>query len=158
RRELGVIAAHCAAIAYAVSWPLAAAVTFDFHEVAFVPLLTAILFERFSVYRRDEGRWWDLLLPPFGLLAVQEDIGLLVAGFGLAMLVTSLRWISPRRHQVRLLGAGFVLAGLAAVVLCTDVFLPAFGGRAGYYWHYTEFGPSLPTAAWHAITHPGMAL
>lgn len=156
RRELGAVAAYCVCLGYAVSWPVAQAVTFDFHEVAFVPPLTAVLFERFSAYRRDRGRWWHVALPAFGLLLVKEDMGLLVAGFGLAVLVTSIRWITPRRTQVRWLGAGFVVGGLAAVVVCTDVLLPAFGGRAGYYWHYGRFGSSLPEAAWRALTHPGL--
>jgi uncharacterized membrane protein len=155
RRELGAVAAYCVAVGYAVSWPVAQAVTFDFHEVAFVPLLTAVLFERCSAYRRDRGRWWHVVLPAVGLLLVKEDMGLLVAGFGLAMLVVSVKWITPRRTRVRWLGAGFVAGGLAAVVVCTDVWLPAFGGRAGYYWHYGRFGPTLPSAAWDALTHPG---
>jgi uncharacterized membrane protein len=154
RREVGAVAAYCVVVGYAVSWPVAQAVTFDFHEVAFVPLLTAVLFERLSAFGRDRGRWWHLVLPAAGLLLVKEDMGLLVAGFGLAMLVLSLRWITPRRRQVRWLGAGFVVGGLAAVVVCTDVWLPAFGGRADYYWQYGRFGPNLTSAAWHALTHP----
>ncbi|HEX3647870.1 MAG TPA: DUF2079 domain-containing protein, partial [Pseudonocardiaceae bacterium] len=99
RRELGPLAAYCVALAYAVSWPVAQAVVFDFHEVAFVPVLTAVLFERFSAYRRGQGRWWQPVLPAVALLGVKEDMGLLVAAFGVAMLV--LLW---RRRDARWLG------------------------------------------------------
>lgn len=155
RRELGATVAYCVSIAYAVSWPVAAAVTFDFHEVAFVPVLTAVLFERFSAYRRDAGRWWQLVLPAVGLLGVKEDMGLLVAGFGAAVLIMSTRWITPRRHEARWLGAGFVVGGLVAVVVTIDVLLPAFGSRASFYWSYGRFGPNMASAAWDMLTHPG---
>jgi uncharacterized membrane protein len=155
RRELGAVVAYCVVIGYAVAWPVAQAVTFDFHEVAFVPALTAILFERFSVYRRDSGRWWHLVLPAVGLLGVKEDMGLLVAGFGAAVLVSTTRWVTPRRREARWLGAGFVLGGLVAVVVTIDVVLPAFGSKAAFYWSYGQFGPNMSSAAWDMLTHPG---
>jgi uncharacterized membrane protein len=155
RRELGPTAAYCVVVGYAVAWPVAQAVTFDFHEVAFVPLLTAILFERFSVYRRDRGRWWHLVLPAIGLLGVKEDMGLLVAGFGAAVLVLSARWVTPRRREARWLGAGFVVGGLVAVVVTIDVVLPAFGSNPTFYWSYGRFGPNMTSAAWDMLTHPG---
>jgi uncharacterized membrane protein len=154
RRELGPFVAYCVALAYAISWPVAQAVSFDFHEVAFVPLLTAVLFERFSVYRRDRGRWWHLALPAFLLLLVKEDMGLFVAAFGLTVLILSTRWVTPRRHAARWLGLGFVVGGLVAVVVCTDVLLPAFGSQPRFYWRYGRFGPSLPGAVWDMATHP----
>jgi uncharacterized membrane protein len=154
RRELGTVAAYCVAIGYAVSWPVAQAVAFDFHEVAFVPLLLAVLFERFSAYRRDAGHWWHLALPALGLLAVKEDMGLMVAAFGLAVLLMSTRWVTPRRHEARRLGTGFVVGGLVAVVVCTDIVLPAFGSKPRFYWRYGQFGPSLPSAVWDMLTHP----
>ncbi len=152
RRELGSTwAAYCVAIGYAVSWPVAQAVSFDFHEVAFAPVLTAVLFERWSACAtRASARWWHVVLPAVGLLLVKEDMGLLVAGFGLAVLVKSVRW----NQQARWLGAGFVAGGLAAIVVTTDVVLPAFGSRPQFYWRYGQFGPTVPSAAWHMLTHP----
>lgn len=153
RRELGPFAAYCVAVAYAVSWPVAQAVAFDFHEVAFVPVLTAVLFERFSAYRRDLGRWWHLVPPAVGLLAVKEDMGLLVAASGVAVLI-----LVRRRREARWLGAGLVAGGLAAVVLSTVVLLPAMGSKPQFYWRYGQFGPSAPTAAWHMLTHPAATI
>jgi uncharacterized membrane protein len=155
RRELGPAAAYFVAVGYAISWPVAQAVSFDFHEVAFVPVLTAVLIERCSAYRRDAGRLWHLVLPAIGLLLVKEDMGLLVAGFGLALLVMSTRWITPRRREARWLGLGFVAGGLVAVVVSIDVLLPAFGSQPAFYWRYGQFGPSLPSAALDMLTHPG---
>lgn len=155
RRELGSTwGAYCVAIGYAVSWPVAQAVSFDFHEVAFAPVLMALLFERFSAFRRGGARWWAVALPAVGLLGVKEDMGLLVAGFGLAMLVFSLRWTVERRRPLRWLAAGFVVGGLATALVTTDIVLPAFGSRPIYYWRYGQFGPDAPSAAWQMLTHP----
>jgi uncharacterized membrane protein len=150
RRELGSTwAAYCVALAYAISWPVAQAVVFDFHEVAFAPVLTAVLFERFSAYRRGSGRWWQVVLPGLGLLLVKEDMGLLLAGFGAGVLLKSLR-----DRRARWLGAGFVVGGLFGIVVTTGFVLPAFGSNAIYYWRYGRFGPTMPSAAWQMVTHP----
>src|SRR6266699_5265857 len=77
RRQLGAGAAYFVCVAYALSLPVMEAVIFDFHEVAFVPVLTAVMVERF-----DGGRRWHTVLAAAALLLVKEDMGLLVAGFG----------------------------------------------------------------------------
>ena len=48
RRQLGAGAAYFVCVAYALSLPVMEAVIFDFHEVAFVPVLTAVMVERFD--------------------------------------------------------------------------------------------------------------
>jgi uncharacterized membrane protein len=150
RRELGgTWPAYGVVVAYAVSWPVAAAVSFDFHEAAFAPPLMALLFERFSALRAGQARWWHVVLPAFGLLLVKEDMGLFLAGFGIAMLLL---------RPARLLGAGFVLGGLTVVALVTGVALPAFGSNPIYYWRYGAFGSSAPAAALSILTHPALAL
>ncbi|MFD0884689.1 DUF2079 domain-containing protein [Streptosporangium algeriense] len=136
--------AYCVAIAYAISWPVAEAVAFDFHEAAFVPLLTAVLLERYQA-----GRKRHVLLVAFLLLQVKEDMGLLVAGLGLFFMT---------RKGDRAFGALFVLAGAAATYLCTQVLIPRFGGRADYYWAYSGLGRDFKEAALHALTHPFDAL
>ncbi len=74
-RQLGPRAAYGVATAYALSLPIMAAVTFDFHEVAFVPVLTAVMAERFQA-----GRRLPAIAAAVGLLLVKEDLGLLLAG------------------------------------------------------------------------------
>ncbi|GGL06884.1 DUF2079 domain-containing protein [Planomonospora parontospora] len=132
-RRLGPVPAHLVAVAYAVSWPVAQTAGFDFHEVAFVPLLSAIMIERF-----DAGRRGVAVLAALGLLLVKEDMGLLVAGFGVYLLVT-------RR---RLEGTAFVLLALAALVTIRGVLMPLAGaGEAGFHWAYGRWGATVGEAA-----------
>jgi uncharacterized membrane protein len=143
RRQLGPAAAYFVSVAYALSLPVMAAVVFDFHEVAFVPVLTAVLVERF-----DAGRRWHGVLAAVAMLLVKEDMGLLVAGFGCYLLLTRRRWT----------GLAFVVGGLAATWVATHLLIPAFGGSATFYWAYGQFGPTLGSAAANVITHPLHAL
>ncbi|MCT9932743.1 DUF2079 domain-containing protein [Planotetraspora sp. A-T 1434] len=137
-------AAYCVAVAYAVSWPIAETVAFDFHEAAFVPPLTAILLER-----HQAGRAGHVTLAAALLLLVKEDMGLLVAGLGLFMIT---------RKDGRRLGAAFVAAGVVTAYAASQLLIPRFGGRADYYWAYSALGGDFPSAARHALTHPGDAL
>src|SRR6266516_3226496 len=110
RRQLGPGAAYFVCVAYALSLPVMEAVIFDFHEVAFVPVLTAVMVERF-----DAGRRWPAILAAVALLLVKEDMGLLVAGFGGYLLLTRRRWT----------GLGFVVGGVAATWAATHLMIPA---------------------------------
>ncbi len=146
RRRLGEGAAYFVCVAYALSLPVMAAVIFDFHEVAFVPVLTAVMVERF-----DAGRRWHGVLAAAALLLVKEDIGLLVAGFGCYLLLT-------RRRPVVWIGLAFVAGGLAATWVATQLLIPAFGGSATFYWAYDQFGSTLGSALTGVVTHPLHAL
>ena len=156
RRELGVTAAYGVSLAYALSWPVAAAVGFDFHEVAFAPLLFAVLFDQLSAYRRGCGRRRYLVLSCVALLLVKEDMGLAVAGVGGCLLLPS-AGRRPRRPDV-LLGFGCLAGGFAYTALATQVIIPAFGGRSDYYWSYDHLGASVPEVLWHVLSQPGDAL
>jgi uncharacterized membrane protein len=167
RRQLGPGAAYFVCIAYALSLPVMEAVIFDFHEVAFVPALTAVMVEQFD---RCQPRGTAVLAPggdpppqtplaapqaPLGgilaavaLLLVKEDMGLLVAGFGCYLLLTRRRWT----------GLAFVVGGLAATWAATHLLIPAFGGSATFYWAYDQFGPTLGSALLNVITRPWHAL
>jgi uncharacterized membrane protein len=140
RRVLGSAAAYCVAGAYALSWPIASAIAFDFHEVAFAPVLTAVMLERFQA-----GRRWHGVSAALALLLVKEDMGLLVAGYGLYLLAT---------RRDRALGGAFVAGGLAWTWLAARVLIPAFGGDPDYYWAYGALGDDLPSAITHAATQP----
>ncbi len=143
RRQLGPGAAYFVCVAYALSLPVMEAVIFDFHEVAFVPVLTAVMVERF-----DAGRRWHAILAAVTLLLVKEDMGLLVAGFGCYLLLTRRRWT----------GLAFVVGGLAATWAATRLLIPAFGGSATFYWAYDQFGSNLGSALIGVIAHPLHAL
>ncbi|MWK33463.1 DUF2079 domain-containing protein [Actinomadura sp. J1-007] len=163
-RRLGDRAAFCASAAYALSWPVAEALAFDFHEVAFVPLLSALMVERY-----DAGRRGQAAVAAFVLLLAKEDMGLLLAGFGLYLLVrrqqepapvpgdgatradagrTSrlrglLQWVR-RLPEDRRAGAAYILVGLVATWVCSRLLIAAFGGDNDYYWAYGSLGPDLP--------------
>ncbi|MEU8197770.1 DUF2079 domain-containing protein [Microbispora amethystogenes] len=140
RRMLGTTCAYAMACAYALSWPIAEAAAFQFHEFAFMPLLTALLFERWQAGRRSH-----VVLVAVLLLAVKEDVGLLVAGFGAALL-----WRRPWRPVAALL----IIGGLAVTVIATRVVIPAFGGSPYRYWAYGGLGRDLGAALGHVAAHP----
>ncbi|WP_245899310.1 DUF2079 domain-containing protein [Nonomuraea indica] len=141
RRALGgSAAAHLVAVAYVLSWPVVETAAFDFHEAAFAPLLTALLLER-----RQAGRRAHVALAALALLCVKEDMGLLVAGFGV-VLVGQRGW--------RSLGASFLVGGLGFTWLASQVLIPLFGGRADYYWAYGALGADAPAVVRTALTDP----
>jgi len=138
-RLLGARAAYFVCAGYALSLPIAAALSFDFHEVAFVPVLTAVMAERFQA-----GHRLHAVLAAITLLMVKEDMGLLLAGFGAYMFL-----IRERR-----IGAALIVGGVAATWVSTRVLIPAFGGSATFYWAYGQLGDTVASAAWHAAIHP----
>jgi uncharacterized membrane protein len=140
RRRLGRRPAYLVAGAYALSWPIAEALAFDFHEAAFVPFLTAMVIERY-----DAGRRGQAALAALALLLVKEDMGLLLAGLGLVLLT---------RGGERLVGGGCVAVGVAATWISSRVMIAAFGGDNAYYWAYGSLGEDMPAAALHVLTHP----
>ena len=139
------VAAYLVSVAYALSWPIASALAFDFHEVAFAPLLIAIALEWLQA-----GRLRTALIALAALLLVKEDMGLLVAGIGIYLAVARPRVV---RRQL-LVGCILIVAGLLDTVIATYVLIPAFGGRSDYYWAYTALGANGQQAVGHLITHP----
>jgi hypothetical protein len=97
------------------------------------------------VERDHAGRRWQCAAAAVALLLVKEDMGLLVAGFGIYLLT---------RRGERRRAAAYVVAGLAWTWLATRVLIPEAGGAADYYWAYGALGPDLPHAAAHVLTHP----
>ena len=138
------VAAYLVSVAYALSWPIASALAFDFHEVAFAPLLIAIALERLQAWLRTA------LIALAALLLVKEDMGLLVAGIGIYLAAARPRVV---RRQL-LVGGILIVAGLLDTVIATYVLIPAFGGRSDYYWAYTALGANGQQAVGHLITHP----
>jgi uncharacterized membrane protein len=147
--QRAVIAAYLVSVVYLLSWPIAAALAYNFHEVAFAPVLTAVALERLQA-----GRLRTALAALAALLLVKEDMGLLVAGIGLYLLVARPS-VVPRQ---RLVAAAIIVVGIADTVLATYVLIPAFGGRSGYYWAYTSLGSNASQAVGHLITHPVSSL
>ena len=139
------VAAYLVSASYALSWPIASALAFDFHEVAFAPVLIAVALERLQA-----GRLRTALIALAALLLVKEDMGFLIAGIGLYLAVDRPRSLGQPA------ATGLILAavGLAASVVSIYVLIPAFGGRSGYYWGYGALGGNVPQVFGHIIAHP----
>jgi hypothetical protein len=79
------------------------------------------------------------------LLAVKEDLAMLVVFFGLYLLT-----LRELRHGLALIGAGIVW-----FVLCTRVLIPHFSHGAAYsHWTYDELGSNLGAAALALVRAP----
>ncbi|HEY6277317.1 MAG TPA: DUF2079 domain-containing protein [Streptosporangiaceae bacterium] len=147
--QRAVLAAYLVAVAYALSWPIASAMNFGFHEVAFAPVLTAVALERLQA-----GRLRPALLALAALLLVKEDMGFFIAGIGLYLLVARPQQVARQRLvALALIGVGFADSVLAIYVLS-----PAFGGRSSYYWAYTALGRNVPQVLTHLVLHPASSL
>jgi len=139
------IAAYIVSAAYGLSWPIAAAAAFNFHEVAFAPVLTAVALERIQA-----GRLRTALIAMAGMLLVKEDMGLMVASIGLYLLIKRSRSV-PRQ---RLVGLILIVVGMVDTIVAVYVLIPAFGGRSDYYWAYDAFGHNAGEALRFMISHP----
>ncbi len=139
------IAAYLVSVAYTLSWPIASAAAFDFHEVAFAPVLTAVALERLTAGRLRTG-----LIALGLLLLVKEDMGLFVAGIGVYLVVARPQVVSRQR----LVGLALIVLGVADTWVATYLLIPAFGGRSDYYWAYGALGHNVPQVLEHIVAHP----
>jgi uncharacterized membrane protein len=142
RPRIGRPAAYLLSLAYALFWGISAAVAFDFHEVAFAPLLIALV-----VLFIDQERWRPYWIALFLLLCVKEDMPVIVVFVGLYLLVL--------RHFRR--GAITIAVGVVWYEIATQVLMPHFAGAQGFqYWWYTQIGSSPFDAIRNSIEHPGL--
>jgi uncharacterized membrane protein len=165
-RLAGSIAAYLVVIAYGFSWPLQEALWFEFHEVFLaIPIMV------WMIERAQAGRLRQAALVSLLLLGVKDDLGFVVAIFGVYLatkdksLLDWARFVNrvahrPRaalealRRRDRLWLLALVPIGLGMVLLVNDVLLPYFGGSPTRNFTYTEFG-ATPSAAIHTmIGHP----
>lgn len=124
RRSLGSPAGAVIGACYGLSWGIASAVGFDFHEVAFAAPLLAFSLTALGNGRLTAAAYWAL-----PLLLVKEDLGLTVAVIGLVI-----AWRGSRK-------LGFVTAalGLAGTLLALLVILPAFNPSGSFaYWFLAD--------------------
>lgn len=120
RRALGSLAGAVIGACYGLSWGIASAVGYDFHEVAFAAPLLALSLTALGNGRLTAAACWSL-----PLLLVKEDLGLTVLVIGLVI----------ARRGDRKLGSLTAVAGLAGTALALFVVLPAFNpGGSFAYW------------------------
>lgn len=128
------------ALAYALFWGVWGGAGFEFHELAFAPLLVAL-----GVLLGERRSWLPFAAVMALLLLVKEDMALLVAFFGI--------WLLSRREWRA--GAIVALGGLAAYLVITGVVIPGLGdGHDFAYWSYGRIGTDLPDAAGNVALHP----
>jgi uncharacterized membrane protein len=140
RPRIGRAGAYLLAGAYAAFWGLQVGVLFDFHEVAFAPLLIAL-----AILFADRRRWGWLWSVVVLLLLVKEDLSILVVFLGIYLLT-----LREPRH-----GIALVVVGVVWYELATRVFIPHFAGGHSYaYWSYGELGVNPLAAVWALIHAP----
>ena len=135
RRMLGSeTQALLVAAMYLVHPAVAGAAFYDFHELAFAPLLFFLAY-LFHLEERPVLFWTAIGL----LLLVKEDLSLVVVGFGLSCL------IAKRRKR----GVALVIAGVAAYVLLVHIVIPHFAPPGqSYGWYYGDLvAPGEPPSA-----------
>ena len=140
RPRLGSGGALLLGVGYGLFCGIQSAVAFDFHEVAFAPLLIA-----WAALFADRGHWRRALLCVLALLLVKEDLAFLVLAFG--------AWFGlQRRPREALVCLG---AGALWYWGVTKQVIPHFaGGKPFSYWSYEQLGPTPGEALRHALTHP----
>ena len=127
QQEIGLGAALVVGFGYGLSFGVANAVTFDFHEVAFAaPLLS------FAAVALGRGRLTAAVLWAAPLVLVKEDLGLTVAVLGLLV-----AW-----RGKKVLGLATAAGGALASALAVLVVIPAFN-PAGRNTKVGKFGDSI---------------
>jgi uncharacterized membrane protein len=114
----------------------------EFHPVA---LATPLLL--FAFWYLDNDRLLPFALCAVAAAACKEEIGLVVAGFGV--------WYALSKRR-RLAGAVVAALGLAWSVLAIGVVIPHFHatGESDFYGRYSEVGGSAAGIVKTAFTHP----
>ena len=141
RARLARIPAYLLAAAYALFWGLATGVSFDFHELAFAPLLVAL-----AVLFADRGSWRPYWITLGLLLCVKEDLAFLIVFLGLYLIVGR----DVRRGLIT------IAVGAAGFLLITGAIMPLISGHSYGYWSYTQFGSNLPSSVGTVLRYPGL--
>jgi uncharacterized membrane protein len=129
-RTLGRPASIAVGLVYGLSFGIASAVGFDFHEIAFaVPMIA------FSLSALGQGRLRAAAAWALPLVLVKEDLGLTVVAV-VGILIA--------RRGARRLGILTAVVGAAATLLEIAVILPHFNTSGGYsYWSRVSAHPIL---------------
>jgi uncharacterized membrane protein len=141
RPRMGRPGAYLLAASYAAFWGISAAVGYQFHELAFAPLLIAL-----CILFADRRQWTAYFVSLGALLLVKENMAVLAVFIGL--------WLISGRELRR--GAITVGIGLAWYFLAVDLLLPAFAGHGYTHWLYPNLGSDAPDALQNIARHPDL--
>ncbi|MDP8942894.1 MAG: DUF2079 domain-containing protein [Actinomycetota bacterium] len=140
RSRVGRLPAYLLTAAYGLFWAVHTAVAFNFHEVAFAPLLIGLTV--LAVDRRD---WRSYFVLVVALLLVKENMALLVAALGGYLLFF---------RAYRQAAITFAL-GVVWFFVTTQFLIPHFTGGWGFrHWSYIQFGNDLPEAVGTLVSEP----
>lgn len=117
RRRLDERPALLMTASYCVYWGLQKTAAFDFHELAFAPLLVAT-----AIWALDRGRWLPFWSASLALLLVKEDMAPFVAFVGAFLLL--------RRHWVH--GVAAIVVGLGSFGLIVGWIMPGLSAGGTY--------------------------
>lgn len=132
-------------IAFILNAALLRAVYFDFHEIAFaIPLIA------WAIYFIDIKRWLLFFISITLLLLVKEDMSLLVAFFGIYLLIL-------KQYKY---GFATLAIGILWFFLAIKVFIPYFAGDSHTfnYWSYDQLGSDLASSIIAIVKNPVFAL
>ena len=142
--RLGRRAAWVAGAGYGLSWGIAEAVGFDFHEIAFAVPMLAFSLAALARRRLREAALWAL-----PLLLVKEDLGLTVAVIGLLIAA----------YGDKRLGVRVALAGILGTLAAAYVFIPAFNPGGAYAYTNGSVGGNGITVLFEGVfSGPSKAL
>lgn len=140
-------ARNVACLVYLTSPITASALDYGFHVESFLPLLV------FSLYAAHlRGPAWAYAILLVAALAIKEDVGLYLVGFGAFLFVAEKR---------RARGALTAAAGLAWVLLVVWVVSPRLAGASGEYRflsRWSQWGSGIGGVLGGMAAHPGAVL
>ncbi|WP_405722742.1 DUF2079 domain-containing protein [Streptomyces sp. NBC_01537] len=145
--EASRTATDLAGLVYALGWPLFMASREGFHEVAFAVPLTLLMLER-----GQARRYGGVIIAAVLLLCTKEDLGLLVAAYGLVLALRSGGQEGGRRGIWT--GLCLLVIGPAGCLAAIRWLIPAMGGEPGYYWNYGKLGPGVLAVGVRLLTDP----
>jgi len=131
RRRLSAGHAFAVAVVYGLFWGLQRLIWFDFHELAFAPLLIAV-----ALNAIDLRRWRWLWVASIALTLTKEDLIPFVVAFG------GFTWLFVDRRQ----GLRLTLFSLCMFGLVVFLVIPAF--NAGGVWPYGSAFATVKAKPW----------
>lgn len=142
--RIGRHGAYILAISYGLFWGIQSAIDFDFHEIAFAPLLIAS-----AIYFADRVKWRSFFISIVLLLLVKEDMSLLVVFIGF--------YLYTIREFKR--GSILIILGIIWYYLVTTTVIPYFSGGSNFqFWTYSEIGNNLTSALLNVVKDPGLVI
>ena len=140
-RRMGPHWAQLFGLAFMMAWPMQWLISFDFHEIAFGLPIVMAMYDALDRRSAAGALGFGTLL-----LLVREDMGLVLVGVGLAMILS---------RTMKTVGAVLMVQGAVGLLVVTRLAIPYFNADGGFdYWQYPSLGPDLGSALRTIVTRP----